>query len=60
MFGGGEVGEVTEGDGKGPPTKLFGKGLPRKSCFNGDDVDEVTEDGGEAPHVKVLENAIAM
>jgi hypothetical protein len=29
VFGGGEVGEVTEGDGEGPPTKLFGEVLEK-------------------------------
>jgi hypothetical protein len=60
VFSRGKVGEVTKGDGEGPPTKLFGEGPLGKSCFDGDDVDEVTEDGGKASHVKVSEKAMAM
>jgi hypothetical protein len=60
VFSGGKVGEVTKGDGEGPPTKLFGECPPRKSCFGGDDVDEVTEDSNKASHVKVLEKAMAI
>ena len=62
VFGGGEIGVDAKGDGKGPPTKLFGEGPrkkrcfgegpPKKSSFGGGNVGEVIEDGGEAHHVK--------
>ena len=46
VFGRDKVGVDAEGDGEGPPAKLFGEGPPAKRCFGGDNVDEVTEDGG--------------
>ena len=52
VFGGGEVGVDAKGDGKGPPTKLFGEGPLEKRCFGGGDVGEVAEDGGEACHAE--------
>ena len=52
VFGGGEVGVDAEGNGEGPPAKLFGEGPPKKRCFGGGDVGEVIEDGGEARHAK--------
>ena len=33
VFGRGEVGVDAEGDGEGPPTKLFGEGPPKKGTL---------------------------
>ena len=34
VFDGGEIGVDVEGDGEGPPAKLFGEGPPdKKRCF---------------------------